>query len=100
MHDKITVADLELNFLPQVLWPKTSLGNQQTHLWLLWILLYIFMIEIKHKLGNNISNRYRIRIKSPEMHFNITRQYPRVGLKNNYIFIYKNHLGRFINNTR
>jgi hypothetical protein len=26
-------------------WPKTSLKNQQTHLMLLWILIYTFMIK-------------------------------------------------------
>jgi hypothetical protein len=35
-----------------------------------------------------------------EVHFNITRKYPEVGLKNNYILSYKIHLGRFVNNTR
>jgi hypothetical protein len=58
------------------------------------------MIKNKHKLENNISNKDKIRVNSPEMIFSITRQYPEVGLKNNYILSYKNHLGRFINNTR
>jgi hypothetical protein len=43
------------------------------------------MIKNKHKLGNNISNIDKIRVNSPEVHFSITRQYPEVGLKNNYI---------------
>jgi hypothetical protein len=51
------------------------------------------MIKNKHKWGNNISNRAKFMINSPEVHFNITRWYPEVGLKNNYILSYKNHLG-------
>jgi hypothetical protein len=58
------------------------------------------MIKNKRKLGNNISNRDKIMINSPEVHFSITKQYPEVGLKTNYIFSYKNRLGRFDNNTR
>jgi hypothetical protein len=58
------------------------------------------MNKNKHKLVNDISNRDEIRINSPEVHFSITRQYPEVGLKNNYILSYKNHLCRFDNNTR
>jgi hypothetical protein len=58
------------------------------------------MNEIKHKLGNNVYNRDKIRINSPEVHLNITRQYPGVGLTINYILSYKNQLGRFINITR
>jgi hypothetical protein len=40
------------------------------------------MFKNKHKLGNNISNRAKVRVNSPEVHFSITRQYPEVGLKN------------------
>jgi hypothetical protein len=58
------------------------------------------MIKNKHKSRNNISNRDKIMIKSPKVKFNIARQYPEVGLKNNYILCYKNHIGRFVNNTR
>jgi hypothetical protein len=58
------------------------------------------MNKNKHIFGNNIYNRDKIRVNSPEMHFGITRQYPEVGLKNNYIFSFKNTLGRFDNNTR
>jgi hypothetical protein len=53
------------------------------------------MNKNKHIFGNNISNRDKIKVSSPEVHFKIARQYPGVGLKNNYIFIYKNHLGGF-----
>jgi hypothetical protein len=37
------------------------------------------MIKNKHKSGINISSRDKIMINSPEVHFNITRQYPEVG---------------------
>jgi hypothetical protein len=57
------------------------------------------MSKNKHKLGNNTSNRDKIRINSPEVHFSI-KKYPEVGLKNNYSLRYKNHLGRFFNITR
>jgi hypothetical protein len=50
--------------------------------------------------GNNISNRDKIMVNSSEVHFIITRQLPEVGLKNNYIFGYNIHLGRFDNITR
>jgi hypothetical protein len=100
MHIKINITEMEPNFLLHMLWPKTSLRNQQTHLDLLWILIYTLKIKNKHKLRNNISNRDKIRVNSPEVHFRITRHYPEVELNNNYILSYKNHLGRFDNNTR
>jgi hypothetical protein len=53
-----------------------------------------------HIFRNNISNRDKISVNSLEVHFSVTRHYPEVGLENNYIFSYKNHLGRFDNNTR
>jgi hypothetical protein len=58
------------------------------------------MNKNKHKLGNNISVRDKIVLNSSEVHFSTTRQYPEVGLKNNYIISYKNHLGGFDSNTR
>jgi hypothetical protein len=58
------------------------------------------MNKNKHKLVNGISNRDKIMINSPRVHFNIARQYPEVGLKNNNILSYKNHLDRFDNITR
>jgi hypothetical protein len=42
------------------------------------------MIKNKHKLGNNIYNRDKIRVNSPEVNFSITRQYLEVGLKNKF----------------
>jgi hypothetical protein len=65
---------MKSNFLLVILWTTTSLRNQQTHLELLWILIYTFMIKNKHKLGNNISNRDKIRVNSLEVHFSITKQ--------------------------
>jgi hypothetical protein len=70
MHIKITITEMEPNF--HMLWPNTSPRNQQTHLELLGILIYTFMIKNKHKLGNNISNKDKIRVNSPEVHFSIT----------------------------
>jgi hypothetical protein len=58
------------------------------------------MSKNKHIFGINISNRDKIMVNSPEVHFIITRQYPEAGLKNNYILRYKIHLGRFDNITR
>jgi hypothetical protein len=72
MHTKITIAEMEPNFLPHMLLPKTSLRNQQTHLELLGILIYTFMSKNKHKLGDNISNIDKIRVNSTEVHFGIT----------------------------
>jgi hypothetical protein len=63
-------------------------------------MLYIFMIKNKHKLGTIIYKGDKIMVNSPKMHFGIKLHYPEVGLKNNYILSYKNHLGRFINITR
>jgi hypothetical protein len=100
MHNKIVITEMKPNFLLHMLWFKKSPRNQQTHLELLWILIYTFMSKNKHKLGNNSSNRDKIRVNSPEVHFSITKQYPEVGLKSNYSLSYKNHLGRFVNITR
>jgi hypothetical protein len=36
-------------------------------------------------MRNNISNRDKFMVNSPRMHFDMPRQYPEVGLKNNYI---------------
>jgi hypothetical protein len=61
--------EMNPNFLLHMLWSKTSLKNQQT---LLDLLIYAFMTKNKHKLGNNISNRDKIMVNSPRMHFGIT----------------------------
>jgi hypothetical protein len=60
------------NFLLHMLWSKTSLNNQQTHMDLFYIWIYAFMNKNKHKLGNNISSRDQIMVNSPKMHFGIT----------------------------
>jgi hypothetical protein len=51
-----------------------------------------------HKLRINISVKPKIMINSPEVYFDITRQYAQVGYKNINIFSYKNHLGRICRN--
>jgi hypothetical protein len=38
-----------------------------------------------YKLGNNISNKDKIMVNSPKVHFIITKQHPEVGIKNNYM---------------
>jgi hypothetical protein len=48
-----------------------------------------------HKIRINISDKPKIMINSPEVRFDITRQYAQVGHTNINIFSYKNHLGRF-----
>jgi hypothetical protein len=45
MHIKINITIQDPNFLLHMLWSKTSLGNQQTHLQPLYILIYTFMIK-------------------------------------------------------
>jgi hypothetical protein len=48
-----------------------------------------------HKLRINISVKPQIMINSPEVCFDITRQYAQVGHKNINIFSHKNALGSF-----
>jgi predicted RNA-binding protein len=61
------------NFLTRDLWSKPKLGMQHIHLELLWNLTYA--ITKKNKLISriNISNKYKIVINSPEVHFGIKR---------------------------
>jgi hypothetical protein len=68
MHIKIDIIAMRPNFLLHMIWPKTSPRNRQTHLQLLWILIYTFMNKNKHIFENNISNRDKIRVNSPEVH--------------------------------
>jgi phage gp36-like protein len=56
--------------------------------------------KIRHKTRLNISARYKIVINSPEVHLGIKRSHAEVKHKNLIIFIYKNHLDRFITNTK
>jgi hypothetical protein len=72
MHTKINITEMTPNFLLHMLWPKTSLNNQQTLLDLFWILIHAFMNKNKHKLENNISNRDKIMVNSPNEHFGMT----------------------------
>jgi hypothetical protein len=51
MHIKINITEMESNLLLHMLWPKTRLKNQQTHLKLLWILIYTFMSKTSINLG-------------------------------------------------
>jgi hypothetical protein len=49
MHIKIIIIEMKSNYFLHMLWSKTSLRNQQTHLELLWIVIYTFMN--KNKIG-------------------------------------------------
>jgi hypothetical protein len=71
MHIKINITVMGPNFPLHMLWPKTSLRNQQIHLELLYILISTFMNKNKHKLGNNSSNRDKIMVNSPKVYFSI-----------------------------
>jgi hypothetical protein len=41
----MNITELQSNFLLDIIYPKTSLWNQQTHQELLWILIYTFKIK-------------------------------------------------------
>jgi hypothetical protein len=69
---KINITTMRPNFLLHMLWPTTSLKNQQTHLKLLWILIYAFMNRNKNIFENNISNRDKIMVNLPKVYFIIT----------------------------
>jgi hypothetical protein len=77
------------NFLTHGLWSKTKLGMQHIHQELLKILSYAFTNKIRHISWINISNKYKIAINSPEVHFDINIQHAEVGHKNLIIFSYK-----------
>jgi hypothetical protein len=100
MHTKINTQQNDPNFLTHVIWSKTSQGMQHIHLELLWNLSYVFSKKIKHNSIINISGNYKIVINSPEVCFVLKRQYAKFGCKNLFIFIYKNHLGRFCRNGK
>jgi hypothetical protein len=53
-----------------------------------------------HKLRIIISVNPKIRINSQDVHFDITRQFAQVELKNINIFKKKNHLCRFCRNGK
>jgi hypothetical protein len=54
-------------------------------------LTYAITKENKHNSRINIYGNDKIVINSPEVWFEITRQYAKVGCKNLIIFSYKNH---------
>jgi hypothetical protein len=72
-----------------------KLGMQHIHLELLYNLGYTFSKKIKNISRINISDNYKIVIKSPEVHFCNERHHVEDGQKNLNSFSYKNHLDRF-----
>jgi hypothetical protein len=60
---------------------------------------YAITKKIKHILRMNIFDKNKIVINSPEVHFGIKRSHAEVGTKI-YLFLAKNHLERFILNTK
>jgi hypothetical protein len=63
-------------------------------------LSYAFTKKIRHIPRIDISDKYKIVINSPEVHFGIKRQHAEVGHNNLIIFSYKNHLDRFCINRK
>jgi hypothetical protein len=94
MHTKITTHQNAPNFLTHVIWFKTSLVVQHKYLELLWNLSYEFLKKIKHNSRITISVIYKIVINSPEVCFDIARQWAQVELKNINMLFKKNHLCR------
>jgi hypothetical protein len=78
MHTKLNKHPIDPNFLTHVLWSKTNLGMQQTHLELPRILSYSFTRKIKHKTRINTSDNYKIVINSPEVYFGLKRLHAEV----------------------
>jgi hypothetical protein len=89
MYIKINKALLDPNFISLVLWSKTRLNNQHIRLGLLWNWRYAITYKTKHNSWINIFGRDKIMINSPEVHFIITREQPKVGHKNKFILGYK-----------
>jgi hypothetical protein len=73
MHTKINTHQNNSNFLTHDIWSKPKLGMQHIHLELLWILSYAFTKKNKDISRINISNKYKIVINSPKVHFGIKR---------------------------
>jgi hypothetical protein len=63
-------------------------------------LSYVFSEKTKNNSRITISVNYKIGTNSPEVGFEIKRQYAKVGCKNLFIFSYKNHLCRFCGNGK
>jgi hypothetical protein len=57
-------------------------------------------LKIGHKSRINISDIYKIVINSQDVYLGITRSHAEVEHKTLFIFSYKNHLDRFIINTK
>jgi hypothetical protein len=57
-------------------------------------------LENRHKTRLIIYDRYKIVINSTKAHLGIQKSHVEVEHTNIFIFIYKNHLGRFITNTK
>jgi hypothetical protein len=86
MHTKINTNKNDPKFLTRVIWSNTSLGMQHIHQELLWKLSYTITNKNKRNSRINISGNYKIVINSPEVCFEIKRQYAKVGCKNLFIF--------------
>jgi ERCC4-related helicase len=86
MHTKIITQQNDPNFLTHVIWSKTSLVVQHTHLELLWNLSYEILNKNKHNSRIIIYGKYKIVINSPEVCFNIKIQCAKVGFKNLIMF--------------
>jgi hypothetical protein len=100
MHTKINTHQNDSNFLTHDLWSKSKLEMKHTHLELLYILSYAFTKKIKHISRINTSDKYKIVIHSPEVHFGIKILHAEIGHKNLIVFSYKNHLDRFCIKTK
>jgi hypothetical protein len=86
MHTKIITQQNDPNFLTHVIWSKTSLVVQHTHLELLRNLSCAILKKHKHNSRIIISGIYKIMINLPEVCFGIIRQCARVGCENLIIF--------------
>jgi hypothetical protein len=73
MHTKINTHQNDSNFLTHDIWSKPKLGMQHIHLELLLNLTYAITKKNKHISRINLSDKYKIVINSPEVHFGITR---------------------------
>jgi hypothetical protein len=71
MHTKINTQQNDSNFLTHVIWSKTNVGMQHTHLELLWNLSYVFSKKFEHNSRIIISVNFKIVIDSPEVCFGI-----------------------------
>jgi hypothetical protein len=100
MHTKINIRQNDPNFITHVIWSKTRLGMQHIHLKLWWNLSYAFSKKNKHNSRINCLGNYKILTNSPEVCFEIKRQYAKVGCKNLIIVSYKNHLCRSCRNVK